>query len=104
MSQAKNSESFELIIIDTVIKEFESKYNFFKCDKIENMLYSGGINTNMGKNKTKINLSLNFLCILDRVLNNYLYIHMPVLDIPRSSTDSHIYCNFLPIYLYFLNL
>ena len=56
----RTSESFALVIIDTVIKELESKYDFLKYAKIENMLYSERINANMGKNNTKINFSWHF--------------------------------------------
>ncbi|MCK5260860.1 MAG: hypothetical protein KAJ44_01615 [Thermoplasmatales archaeon] len=50
----RTSENFALVIIDTVIKELESKYDFLKYAKIENMLYSEGINANMGKTIQKL--------------------------------------------------
>jgi hypothetical protein len=39
----RTSESFAVIIIDTVMRELESKYDFLKYAKIENTLYSEGI-------------------------------------------------------------
>lgn len=39
----RTSESFALVIIDTVMRELESKYDFLKYAKIENTLYSEGI-------------------------------------------------------------
>ena len=40
----RTSVSFAVVIIDTVIKELNSKYDFFKYIKIKNTLYSEGIN------------------------------------------------------------